>query len=62
MSELAFKHDLLSGDLTKISSYAKMNGKVVCRDTGLNRETYREYYEDDDSSKSSSSTPKTSES
>lgn len=55
MSELVLKTDLMTGDLTKISSYAELNGKVVARDLGFDRDTYRQFYASDSSSSDSSS-------
>ena len=52
--------DLQLGDLDKCSSWGEVNGKVVLRDAGLNREVYKDYYQSDSSS-TSSSPPKTSE-
>jgi hypothetical protein len=54
MSELAFKLDLLSGDLSKVSSYGEMNGKVLVRDTGFSKEVWRKLYKKDTSSSSAS--------
>lgn len=59
LSDLIFKTDQQIGDIDKISSWRKLDGKPVLADYGLSRDVFHDYY-DDDSSSSSSTTPKTS--
>lgn len=59
--QLILANDLLIGDLGrgKISSYGELDGKVVIRDYGMDREEWKEHYDDSSSSSSSGSSSST---
>lgn len=42
------KYDLQTGDISKISSWGLLDGKVLLRDFGLTKEVFADYYEADD--------------
>lgn len=42
---VAKKHDLMPGDLARISSFGKIDGHPIILDAGLTREIYDKYYE-----------------
>lgn len=50
IAKLILDTDLLPGDCTKISSYGKIDNRVVIRDTGLTRDVYDKDYKSTSSS------------
>lgn len=42
--DMAVNFDMPSGDLCRIGSYGELNGKIVIRDPGLTKETFKEHY------------------
>jgi hypothetical protein len=50
IAELILENDLVIGDIAKSSSFGVVDGKIVLRDGGLDRDVYDEYYSDHRSS------------
>jgi hypothetical protein len=54
LANLVFENQLLVGDIDKPSSWGLLDGKPVLRDAGLDKETFKKFYDDSKSSSKSS--------
>ena len=51
-------YSLVTGDLTKISSFGERNGKIILIDSGLTKKIYNDFYENKSNSSSGSGSSK----